>query len=80
MDQHVPGCRKGVKDQDNGAHPATPPRGGVGSELLPALHQTGHGASGAGGGLAGVMLDVAPERGAPQLAPPSPMELSILRV
>ncbi|MDH2393239.1 hypothetical protein QCN29_31595 [Streptomyces sp. HNM0663] len=79
MDQHVPGCRKGVKDQDNGAHPATPPRGGVGSELLPALHQTGHGASGAGG-LAGVMPDVAPERGAPQLAPPSPMELSILRV
>lgn len=75
---HAPGCGKGVRYEDSGTRPATPPRGGSSYELLPALHDA-HGASGSWC-QDGTTLDIPPERGPPPLAPPSPVDLSILRV
>ncbi|NUL04090.1 hypothetical protein HRW07_12760 [Streptomyces lunaelactis] len=74
----APGCGKGAPDQDRGAHPGTPPRGGTSYELLPALYDA-HGAS-ASRCQDGTTLDITPERGPPPLVPPSPVDLSILRV
>ncbi|MCX4824138.1 hypothetical protein OG883_30600 [Streptomyces sp. NBC_01142] len=75
----APGCGRGAEDDDNTSHPATPPRGGSCGELLPALHDA-HGASGSAWSVAGAVVDLTPERGPPPLDPPSPVDLSILRV
>ncbi|MGW0536908.1 hypothetical protein [Streptomyces sp. NPDC003032] len=73
----VPGCGKGAQP-DAGQAPAAPPRSSSAYELLPALHQA-HAASGAWGVGQTVPL-LTPERGPPPLTPPSPGDLSILRV
>lgn len=73
-----PGCGRGADDNDSGAHPGTPPRGGSAYELLPALHQTSGPASPAVPGHA--FLDVSPLPALPPPAPPSPVALSVLRV
>ncbi|MEV8020421.1 hypothetical protein AB0O76_29620 [Streptomyces sp. NPDC086554] len=73
----APGCGKGGQ-QDAGQGPAAPARSSSAYELLPALHQA-HAASGAWGADQTV-LSLTPERGPPPLAPPSPIDLSILRV
>lgn len=70
----APGCGKSAPDEDNGAHPTTPPRGASSYELLPALHDA-HGGTGSWG-QGQPVPDVSPERGAPPLA----VDLSILRV
>ncbi|MFG3507156.1 hypothetical protein ACGF5F_16815 [Streptomyces sp. NPDC047821] len=74
--ERAPGC--GPADDEGGLAPAVPPRPGTACELLPALY-----AARAAAGAWGVdepALDVRPERGPPPLAPPSPLDLSILRV
>ncbi|MFI8874762.1 hypothetical protein [Streptomyces sp. NPDC055243] len=73
----VPGCGKGGQ-QDAGQAPAAPPRSSTAYELLPALHQA-HSASG-GWGVGQTVPSLTPERGPPPLSPPSPIDLSILRV
>ena len=73
-----PGCGRSTDGDDSGAHPGTPPRGASAYELLPALHQTGGPASPAAPGQA--FLDVSPLPVLPAPAPPSPVELSVLRV
>ncbi|MEV6758353.1 hypothetical protein [Streptomyces sp. NPDC051214] len=73
----VPGCGKGGQ-QDGGSGPVAPPRPSSAHELLPALYEA-HAATGAWGGDQAV-LTVAPGRAPPALAPPSPIELSVLRV
>ncbi|MFI6092538.1 hypothetical protein [Streptomyces sp. NPDC051218] len=73
----APGCGKGGQ-QDAGQVPAAPPRSSSAYELLPALHQA-HAASGAWG-LGQTVPALTPERGPPPLAPPTPIDLSILRV
>lgn len=71
-----PGC--GSSDDEGGVAPAVPPRSGTLCELLPALHAA-RAATGAWG-VDETVLVVRPERGPPPLAPPSPLDLSILRV
>lgn len=73
----VPGCGKGGHE-DAGQAPSAPPRSSSAYELLPALHQA-HSASGAWG-VDQTVLSLTPERGPPPLAPPSLIDLSILRV
>ncbi|WP_371528352.1 hypothetical protein OG302_22155 [Streptomyces sp. NBC_01283] len=73
----VPGCGKGGQ-QDAGQAPAAPPRSTSAYELLPALHQA-HAASGAWG-VGQTVPALTPERGPPPLTPPSPVDLSVLRV
>ncbi|MFE7778255.1 hypothetical protein ACFU5O_31055 [Streptomyces sp. NPDC057445] len=73
----APGCDDGSRD-DGGLGPATPPRGSSPYQLLPAL-QSAHSASGCSA-VDDTVLDVAPERGPPPVAAPSPMDLSVLRV
>lgn len=73
----APGCGKGGQ-QDAGQAPAAPPRSSSAYELLPALHQA-HSASGTWG-VDQTVLSLTPVRGPPPLAPPSPIDLSILRV
>ncbi|MGW0909109.1 hypothetical protein [Streptomyces sp. NPDC002853] len=73
----VPGCGKGGQ-RDAGQAPAAPPRSSSAYELLPALQQA-HAASGACGVGQSVPL-LTPERGPPPLTPPSPVDLSVLRV
>ncbi|MEU9012124.1 hypothetical protein AB0D12_20600 [Streptomyces sp. NPDC048479] len=74
----APGCGKGVPDDGRGARPSTPPRGSSSYELLPALQ---HAHDGSGSWCQdGTALDISPERGPPAPAPPSPVDLSILRV
>ncbi|WP_367043551.1 hypothetical protein [Streptomyces sp. Je 1-332] len=73
----VPGCGKG-EQQDSGGRPASPPRPSSAHELLPALYEA-HAATGSWGADQAV-LSVAPGRAPPALAPPSPIELSVLRV
>ncbi|MER6995179.1 hypothetical protein [Streptomyces sp. NPDC000410] len=73
----APGCDEGT-GVDGGLSPATPPRGSSAYELLPAPH-----AVPAGAGCWAVheaVPDIAPERGPPPVAAPSPMDLSVLRV
>ncbi|MGW6456816.1 hypothetical protein ACWF94_12980 [Streptomyces sp. NPDC055078] len=71
------GCGKGTVDDDGGAHPATPPRGGFSAELPPAPLDT-HGGTGVPSTTAAPGIN--PERGPPPIAPPSPVNLSVLRV
>lgn len=72
----APGCDP--LDDEGGLAPAVPPRPGALCELLPALH---HARVAAGAWVADeTVLDVRPQRGPPPLVPPSPMDLSILRV
>ncbi|WP_051820067.1 hypothetical protein [Streptomyces sp. NRRL S-920] len=72
-----PGCGKGGQG-DAGQSPVSPPRSSSAHDLLPALYEA-HGASGCWSGDQAV-LDVTPVRGPPPLAPPSPVDLSVLRV
>ncbi|MEO3972595.1 hypothetical protein [Streptomyces sp. CAU 1734] len=71
------GCGKGGVDDDRGAHPAPPPRGTVSYEP-PPLPYPDHGP--------GTPLRLraehgtAPDRGPPPRDPPTPGELSVLRV
>ncbi|MEW2633966.1 hypothetical protein AB0903_20520 [Streptomyces sp. NPDC048389] len=73
-----PGCGRSTAADDSGAHPGTPPRGASAYELLPALHQTGGPASPAAPGQAFLVSSPLPVL--PPPAPPSPVELSVLRV
>ncbi len=72
----APGCGKGTSDDDRGAHPATPPRGGASYELLPAPHQVAWSPP----VRPATVRSATPDRGPPPLDPPSPMDLSVLRV
>ncbi|MGA4803546.1 hypothetical protein [Streptomyces lavendulocolor] len=72
----VPGC--GSSDDDGGLSPALPPRSGSLGELLSAP-PVARAAAGTWGADAAAP-DVRPERGPPPLVPPSPLDLSILRV
>jgi hypothetical protein len=73
-----PGCGPSSDADDSGVRPGTPPRGSSAYELLPALHRTGGPVSPAAPGQA--FLDVSPLPVLPPPAPPSPVELSVLRV
>ncbi|MFG2498163.1 hypothetical protein ACGFSB_08080 [Streptomyces sp. NPDC048441] len=73
----VPGCGKGGQ-QDSGGRPVAPPRPSSAHELLPALYEAHTETRSWGADQA--VLAVAPGRAPPALAPPSPMELSVLRV
>ncbi|WP_055701074.1 MULTISPECIES: hypothetical protein [Streptomyces] len=73
----VPGCGKGGR-QDADHVPGTPARSGAAYELLPALYDA-HAAPGAWG-VDQAVLATAPGRAPPALDPPSPIDLSILRV
>ncbi|MFK4069645.1 hypothetical protein [Streptomyces sp. NPDC029674] len=73
----TPGCGKG-SPQDADHVPGTPARSGTSYELLPALYDA-HAATGACG-AGQVVLPLSPVRAPPALDPPSPMELSVLRV
>lgn len=75
----LPGCGQRTGAGDSGAHPGVPPRGGTAYELLPVLHQT-HGFGGTALVCDQTVLDVSPLRGPPPLAPPSAVDLSVLRV
>ncbi|WP_370413961.1 hypothetical protein [Streptomyces fradiae] len=74
----APGCGQSHGAEEGAAAPAVPPRGHAFGELLPALagERTPCGAWGAGQDV----VDVRAGRSPPELVPPSPMELSILRV
>ncbi|MEU6677276.1 hypothetical protein [Streptomyces sp. NPDC046853] len=73
----VPGCGKGGQ-QDSGGRPVSPPRPSSAHELLPALYEA-HAATGSWGADQ-AFLAVTPGRAPPVLAPPTPIELSVLRV
>ncbi|QEU93346.1 hypothetical protein CP970_22640 [Streptomyces kanamyceticus] len=75
--REAPGCGKGGQ-HDAEQRPASPPRPSSAYELLPALVQA-HGTSGSWGEDQAV-LGLNPVRGPPELEPPSPVDLSILRV
>lgn len=75
--QGSPGCGKGT-DRDADQPPGTPQRPGAAYELLPALHDAR--AAGGSWGADQAVLLVAPGRAPPALTPPSPIDLSILRV
>ncbi|MBW5424684.1 hypothetical protein GKQ77_24485 [Streptomyces sp. BG9H] len=72
-----PGCGEGGQG-DTGQHPVSPPRSSSAHDLLPALYEA-HGAAGSWSGDQ-ALLDVTPVRGPPPVAPPSPVDLSVLRV
>ncbi|MFJ8697546.1 hypothetical protein ACIRED_32335, partial [Streptomyces roseolilacinus] len=74
----TPGCRDD-SGSDGGLAPAAPPRGLSSGELLPAPHDARGAAAGAGWG-AWEPAATGPGRAPPALVPPSPMDLSILRV
>ncbi|MEV7197498.1 hypothetical protein AB0N81_37750 [Streptomyces sp. NPDC093510] len=73
----TPGCGKG-SPQDADHVPGTPARSGSSYELLPALYDA-HAATGACA-VDHVVTPPLPGRAPPALDPPSPMELSVLRV
>lgn len=75
--QGVPGCGKGDRE-DDGQRPAAPPRSPSSYELLPALYDT-RAASGSWTAEQAV-LTLSPGRAPPALVPPSPIDLSVLRV
>lgn len=77
-DGRSPGCRDGSRP-DGGVVPATPPRGQTPGGPLPAAHDARGAAAPAGCG-AWEPAATGPKRAPPALAPPSPMDLSILRV
>lgn len=72
-----PGCGQSHGDE-GAAAPAVPPRGHAFGELLPAL--AGDRTPCGGWGADQDVADVRAGRAPPALVPPSPMELSILRV
>ncbi|MFI8290195.1 hypothetical protein EAO71_18170 [Streptomyces sp. ms191] len=72
-----PGCGE-RHDADGAARPATPPRPAGFGELLPQL--AGARAADGGWGADQVGRDLLPGPEPPELVPPSPVELSILRV
>lgn len=74
-----PGCRGDSRADDGGLAPAAPPRGLTAGDLLPAPHDA-RGASGCAGWTPREPTATGPGRAPPPLAPPSPMDLSILRV
>ncbi|MFF8843632.1 hypothetical protein ACF08N_13065 [Streptomyces sp. NPDC015127] len=74
-----PGCGDRTGAGDSGAHPGVPPRGGSAFELLPALPQA-HGSGGVALVCDQTVLDLSPLRGPPPYAPPSAVDLSVLRV
>ncbi|MFD0369522.1 hypothetical protein [Streptomyces sp. NPDC127114] len=73
-----PGCGQGHGEEEGAATPAVPPRPHGFGELLPALagERTPCGGWGADQDLA----DAVPGPEPPELVPPSPVELSVLRV
>ncbi|MER7956820.1 hypothetical protein [Streptomyces sp. NPDC096030] len=73
----VPGCGEG-HTTDGAARPATPPRPNGFGELLPTL--AGERAAGGFCGADQVIRELLPGPEPPELVPPSPVELSILRV
>ncbi|MBT2439010.1 hypothetical protein J7E93_02495 [Streptomyces sp. ISL-36] len=73
----APGCDQGHA-VDGAARPASPPRPNGFGELLPAL-AAGRPAGGAGA-VGQDVHDLLPGPEPPELVPPSPVELSILRV
>ncbi|MEV0255187.1 hypothetical protein AB0H82_13115 [Streptomyces sp. NPDC050732] len=75
--QGPPGCGKGA-DRDADQAPGTPQRPGAAYELLPALYDARAG-SGSWGADQAVLLET-PGRAPPALTPPSPIDLSVLRV
>ncbi|MFI1884900.1 hypothetical protein [Streptomyces jumonjinensis] len=69
------GC--GGAEEDRGAHPSPPPRGALSYELPPVPYDTHGGLD----PLCGATVPgVVPDRGPPPLDPPTPVDLSILRV
>ncbi|MEU6123267.1 hypothetical protein [Streptomyces sp. NPDC047123] len=75
--QGAPGCGRG-SPQDADHVPGTPARPGTSAELLPALYDA-HTAPGACGADQAVPA-LGPGRAPPALDPPSPVDLSVLRV
>ncbi|WP_405658133.1 hypothetical protein [Streptomyces sp. RK9] len=75
--QGVPGCGQGG-DKGDVQRPAAPPRSPSSYELLPALYDT---RPAAGSWIADqAVRTVSPGRAPPPLVPPSPIDLSVLRV
>ncbi|MEU2184100.1 hypothetical protein [Streptomyces thermolilacinus] len=74
-----PGCRDDSGTRDGGLAPAAPPRTLTLGDLLPAPHDA-RGGGGCAGWAAFEPAAMGPERAPPGLVPPSPMDLSILRV
>ncbi|MGX1882530.1 hypothetical protein [Streptomyces sp. NPDC055287] len=72
-----PGCRERHRD-GVGTEPVAPPRGGAAYELLPALFDSG--ASADSWGADCVTPHFAPGHRPPPLDPPTPMDLSVMRV
>lgn len=72
------GCGEGHLRDEGAAGPVVPPRPNGFGELLPAL--AGTRAAGGEWGAAVDVPDPAPGPEPPELVPPSPVELSILRV
>ncbi|MET9516360.1 hypothetical protein [Streptomyces sp. NPDC002994] len=72
-----PGCREPGGD-GVGSVPAAPGRSGAAYELLPALYDARAGAG--SWGAEALVPDLAPDHWPPPVAPPTPMDLSILRV
>ncbi|WJV47740.1 hypothetical protein [Streptomyces flavofungini] len=75
--QGVPGCGQGG-DKGDVQRPAAPPRSPTSYELLPALYDTRAGTCSWVADQAFLILS--PGRAPPALVPPSPMDLSVLRV
>ncbi|HET6857116.1 MAG TPA: hypothetical protein VFH94_08480 [Streptomyces sp.] len=76
-DQQAPGCGKSPGD-DSGTGPGAPARGSSSYELLHVLYDTR--AAAGPWGSHGVRPAVTPDPGPPPLDPPSPIDLSVLRV
>ncbi|MGW0561227.1 hypothetical protein ACWDZ4_11450 [Streptomyces sp. NPDC003016] len=76
-DEREPGCRERHRD-GAGSAPVTPPRKGAAYELLPALYDAGAGAG--SWGADGPAPRPASGHRPPSPDPPSPIDLSILRV
>ncbi|MEU7567389.1 hypothetical protein AB0A99_15525 [Streptomyces fradiae] len=75
----TPGCRDGSGARDGGMAPAAPPRGFAPGDL-PATPHDGRGDAFCAGWAAWEPDPAGPKRARPALVPPSPMDLSILRV
>ncbi|WP_411574074.1 hypothetical protein [Streptomyces fradiae] len=78
-ESRTPGCRDGSGARDGGMAPAAPPRGFAAGDLLSTPHD-GRGDAFCAGWAAWEPDPAGPERAPPALVPPSPMDLSILRV
>ncbi|MEV6331368.1 hypothetical protein [Streptomyces sp. NPDC051909] len=74
----APGCGESHGAEEGAAAPAVPPRGHAFGELLPALAEERMPCGGWGADQE--VMDVRAGRAPPELVPPSPVELSILRV